>query len=105
MSRFSDKIAHFLLYFLLVVLGARWCAPFGTVLTTGVRSTRNIVALAVAFTFYAGFDEWLQQFVGRSMSAGDFLADIVGIATAALILVAKHRFGPNTDTGGETPRN
>jgi VanZ family protein len=81
--RYGDKILHFGLYFLLAWLGGRY-----------LRASRRHVSLvlllawAAAYTAYAGLDEWLQQFVGRSMSLGDWVADVVGLAAATATLAA-----------------
>ena len=102
-SRFADKIIHFVLYFMLVVLGARWFVPTGAMPPTLTTAPRRILAWAAVFTAYAAFDEWLQQFVGRTMSGGDLLADTAGIAAATIILIARRRSGPISAAGGETP--
>jgi len=82
----ADKFFHFVLYSLLVCLGGRY-----------LFSTRRAVARSTLWGYaglygvYAAFDEWLQQFVGRSMSLGDWLADVAGIVLATLWLTLRRR--------------
>jgi len=82
----SDKIAHFFLYFLLAFLGGRCLRSFGRALTIP-----GLAFWAALYAAYAAADEWLQQFVGRDMSMGDWLADVAGIVVASLLLAATRR--------------
>lgn len=75
---FADKIVHFLLYGTLTLIGA-WRAGGATLL-----------GWAVVYAAYGALDEYLQQFVGRSTSFSDWLANIAGI-TAATIAAALWR--------------
>ena len=71
----SDKVLHFAAYF---VLGAAlaWAGR-------NARGRSLHVALITAGVLYALSDEWHQSFVpGRDPSAGDFVADVVGLGLA-----------------------
>lgn len=76
-----DKAAHFLLYFMLTLLG-------GMQLGASKRplSRESVLRWMVIYGVFAIFDEWSQQFVQRDMSFWDWMADFVGIITASLIL-------------------
>ena len=82
----ADKAIHFALYFALVLLGGRYLRATGRRLTFS-----RLVAWACVYAAYGAFDEWLQQFVGRSMSFYDWLADLVGIAGATAVLYFRRR--------------
>ena len=85
----ADKVAHILLYFILAGLGGRYLMAIGR------ASTREMITWAVGYAAYAALDEWLQPFVHRSMSLGDWVADVVGVAGATiLILLLRRRAGP-----------
>lgn len=73
-----DKLIHFGLFSVLTWLAARYFD------STGRSSVRTLLVWAMIFTAYAALDEWLQQFVGRSMTLGDWVADTLGVATATL---------------------
>jgi VanZ family protein len=70
----ADKVVHFLLFFTLSVLGARyWHAR------AGAGGLAALLPWAAIYASYAVLDEWLQQFVGRDASLGDWIADVLGI--------------------------
>lgn len=79
--QYSDKVIHFALYLGLTLLGGYaqrlWHHP---------AATPALVMWAAVYAAYAAFDEWLQQFVGRSNSLMDWLADVAGITTGTLVL-------------------
>ncbi len=103
-ARFTDKVAHFFLYLLLTVLAARWYALAEGPAPVQSAPLRSLIAWASVFILYAAFDEWLQQFVGRSMSAGDFAADVVGVVAATAILVRRRLVRPISPApGGASP--
>lgn len=80
--RHGDKVIHFALYALLAWLGGR------RIVLRGRPDARRILLCWVAiYTVYAALDEWLQSFVGRTASVGDWLCDVggVGVVTAMLI--------------------
>ncbi len=86
--RHGDKIIHFALYFLLTRLGGRYLHA------TGRRvSVVLLITWGVIYAAYAGLDEWLQQFVGRTMNLSDWLFDAAGIAAATVTLAAGRRLG------------
>ena len=94
MGRFTDKAIHFVLYLILALLAGGWCLSAGRAASARAAPTRTLIAWAAVLTLYAAFDEWLQQFVGRSMSVGDFLADLAGVAIAAVFLLWRRRRRP-----------
>ncbi len=79
----SDKILHFLAYFILVFL--LWFA----INPNAKVSWRRPAAWWILFVvvWYGVFDEWLQEYVGRDPDIMDFLADLSG-SVAALILLS-----------------
>ncbi len=83
--RHADKALHFILFFALTLLGARyWQAR--RALTAG-----RLAAWGVLYGIYAALDEWLQQFVGRGTSLEDFWADVAGVAAASALWGVYHR--------------
>lgn len=93
-GRFTDKVIHFVLYLVLTLLAGRWCLSASRAASTRATPTRTLIKWAAGFALYAAFDEWSQQFVGRSTSLGDFLADVAGVAVAAVFLVRRSRRRP-----------
>ena len=83
---FPDRVLHFIAYFVLTCLGA-----------SHYRTTRSgsligvLLAWALVYAGYAALDEWLQQFVRRTPSLGDWLADVSGILVATGISLAIRR--------------
>lgn len=84
---YADKFVHLILYFLLVWLGGRYLMTLGR-----APSTLTLLACAGIYGVFAALDEWSQQYVGRSMSLGDWLADAIGIALATLWLIYRRRY-------------
>ena len=82
----ADKVIHFALYFVLTMLGGRYLAASGRVL-----NLRLLIAWACVYAAYGALDEWLQQFVARTPSWGDWLADAVGIILATVVLARRRR--------------
>lgn len=82
----GDKVTHFVLYFLLTWLGARYWRARGRRMSVGV-----LLGWAAVYTAYAAADEWLQQFVGRTTSMSDWVADVTGVVVATAILALRHR--------------
>ena len=82
----ADKIIHLVLYFLLVWLGGRYFFVAGRAV-----SIAKLIGFAAIYGLYAAFEEWSQQFVGRTMSLGDWLTDAVGICLATLLLALQRR--------------
>ena len=82
----ADKVIHFALYFVLVILGG-W-----NLRSAGRRSSLGtLIAWAGVYAAYAGIDEWLQQFVERTPSFWDWAADVAGVATGTVVLAWKGR--------------
>ncbi|MHC4697691.1 MAG: VanZ family protein [Planctomycetota bacterium] len=82
----ADKVIHSALYFVLALLGG-WHMR-----SKGRRpSWTHLIAWAGVYAAYAGFDEWLQQFVERTPSLWDWIADVAGVAAATVILARKGR--------------
>lgn len=88
----GDKLIHFMGYGLLTLLG-------GAALAARRRPRALVLACwGGIYGFYAVFDEWSQQFVHRTPSVFDWLADGTGILVASLLLVALTR---RSDTSSE----
>lgn len=79
----GDKVLHFAVFMVLVLLG-------GTAwrLGRGGLSFAGLWAWFLVYAAYGAIDEWSQQWVGRSASMGDWLADLAGVAVATVILMA-----------------
>lgn len=79
----GDKVIHFLLYFVLTMLGGQ-----ALIAARRVRGFSTLLAWAGVYLLYAAVDEWLQklEFVNRTPSIHDWLADVVGVIAATLIL-------------------
>lgn len=82
----SDKILHFVAFGILAFLFWRFFEAAGAIGPVFVW-----IALAV-LAFYAGVDEYLQQFVGRSSDWEDFWADSCGIAVVLSALEIRRRW-------------
>ena len=82
----ADKIIHLVLYFLLVWLGGRYFFVAGRTV-----SIAKLICFAGIYGLYAAFEEWSQQFVGRTMSLDDWLTDAAGITLATLLLALQRR--------------
>jgi VanZ family protein len=83
-----DKSAHFLLY-----------AGLAAVIATGLLKARHAYSAVILFIVPAGFcllyglsDEVHQLFVeGRNFDVGDIIADTLGAAAAALLMIAIYK--------------
>jgi VanZ family protein len=81
-----DKLAHFLIYFLLAaLLGA------ALVLTFPRRRSIPLWVLVIGFA-YGVVDELLQPFVRREASLLDWVADALGVWAGVLLLWGLQRF-------------
>ena len=80
----ADKVIHSALYLVLTMLGGRYLAASGRVL-----NLRLLIAWACYYAAYGALDEWLQQFVERTPSWGDWLADAAGIILATAVLARR----------------
>lgn len=92
-----DKAIHVGLYFLLVWLGGRHLAR-----TVRPQPVRVLFAWAAGYAVYALFDEFLQSLVSRTMSLGDWLADVAGILLAT-VLLARRPGSTKLSEPGEAP--
>ena len=82
----ADKVVHVAMYYLLVWLGGRYLYPgLGRGLPCP-NAARTLWVWAAVYCAYGGADEWLQQFVSRTPSLGDWVADSAGIIGATLWL-------------------
>ena len=77
---YADKIVHFLLYFGLAYLGGRRLAA-----SAGRSSIRTLVIWAVAYGIYGALDELAQPWTGRTASAWDWAADMLGITAGTYV--------------------
>lgn len=83
----ADKVVHFGMFFLLTWFGGRRLRA-----ATGLLAGGALAGWAVVYAAYAFLDEWLQPFVGRSMTLGDWLADAGGIlAATALLAISRQK--------------
>lgn len=87
----ADKAAHMVAYFTLAMLGGWHQRRVGR-----RRTAAWLITWGCIYAAYAALDEWLQPFVGRTLSLGDWLADIAGIAAAMLLLALKRRPGASS---------
>ena len=87
----SDKLMHFMAYLVLSFL-------LGTTLYLAVPGQRRRMPLLVllAGAAYGAFDELTQPLSGRACELGDWLADLAGVATVALVLFILVRLFPPT---------
>src|SRR5262249_25944067 len=69
-----DKVEHFSAYALLTL-----CVLVGWELSVGVLSAKHYLAVWLAGTLYAAFDEITQIPVGRTCDVNDWAADVTGI--------------------------
>lgn len=79
--RHGDKVAHFVAYFGLTLLGA-WRLSAKKQL-----SLKTLGGWAALYCLYGVADELLQPFVGRTFSVWDWLADALGVALATLAVL------------------
>ena len=75
----SDQSLHTITYF---VLGSLFLLTLGAY---GAVPARRVTVVLVASMLYAAFDEITQPLVRRFADAGDWLANIIGIAAAVLV--------------------
>ena len=82
----ADKGIHLVLYFILAILGGRYLRA-----SAGGLSLTRLIRWACVYAAYGALDEWLQQFVSRTPSWGDWFADVGGIVLATVVLWRKGR--------------
>lgn len=83
----SDKTAHVIVFGLLAFLFWKFAESF-----TRPLSGRFVWIALLAVGFYAALDEYLQQFVNRTTSFEDLLANWLGVILALTLLEAHRRF-------------
>ncbi len=108
----GDKIIHFGLYYLLAWLGGRHQLAArrrqraaGSSLRGyphGLKPAARCLLWAVVYAAYAALDECLQPFVGRTMSLGDWIADLIGISLATLTITLRR--GPGERVPHPSPQ-
>ena len=84
-SSFDDKIYHFIAYFLFTILGYNYCK---------VNKLNNPVLISAAVVIIYGIIIEVMQYVMttyRSLDAYDVLANSLGAAFAALILIYRNK--------------
>ncbi len=79
-----DKVVHFGLFFLLVILGHLAYGRYRSGMSR-VTAFRWVVLYAA----YAALDECLQPLVGRTASFIDWLADVAGILAATMLVTTR----------------
>jgi VanZ family protein len=98
----GDKVIHFVAYAVLAVLG-------GTALHLMRRlDRRRLVLWSILFIAYGAADEWLQQFVHRTTSLGDWIADAMGVLLGSLLVgvfVPRRLARPREDSDGGSCRD
>ena len=92
--RGGDKVLHFVAYFVLTMLGGRAAVGRGRSITTAWAVVWTLIYVA-----YGGADELLQPLVGRTLSLGDWLADVGGVLAAMAILATYYRSGGDSTAG------
>ena len=97
--RHGDKLLHFAAYFFLAYLGGRYLLSAGR-----GASVATFVAWAGVYALYGALDEILQPVVERTMSLGDWLFDLAGVAAATLWLVLRRQRTGLSEPGGRTPQ-
>lgn len=84
--RGEDKLVHFLLYFFLTLFGGLRIQRLQQ-----DQMRRRLLLWSLFYLAFAVADEWTQQFVGRTPSVNDWLADAIGVAMATWFLDARWR--------------
>lgn len=80
----ADKLIHTAMYLGLTLFLYRFLRK--------VKGVRIIQAASITFVilaFYGVFDEWHQGFVGRTPSQLDYIADMIGVATASAFIIIR----------------
>ncbi len=90
----SDKLAHLVAFGLLAYLFWKFAESYRRPTPAGF-----VWRAATCLLAYAAIDEWLQQFVGRSTSLLDYVADAVGIAVVLAWLEWRRRAVSRTAPG------
>ena len=81
----SDKVVHFIEYFVLAVLLYRGLRSDGPVRMNGVMTALILLGFVIA-----GLDEFYQSIVpGRDSSLADLASDMTGIAAGAFVVFSR----------------
>ncbi len=89
----SDKVVHFIEYFVLAILLYRGLGNDGT-----GRINMLLIALILIGVGIAGLDELYQSIVpGRDSSVADLASDIGGIAAGALVVFSRWKLSLSKD--------
>ncbi|MCH9001971.1 MAG: VanZ family protein [Planctomycetes bacterium] len=78
----ADKVVHFVLYF-----GLTWIGGWRLRANHAGHGPAKLLFWAGIYVAYGGIDEWLQSYVGRTMSLFDWFADVAGVAAASIVIV------------------
>lgn len=78
----GDKVIHFCFYLTITLLGGRRLKQ--RYLEGSRTSSAAVWGWAFVYLCWAVLDEWTQQFVARTPSVWDFLADAAGVLLASL---------------------
>ena len=78
----ADKVVHFVLYF-----GLTWIGAWRLRANSAGHRLATLLFWAGIYVAYGGIDEWLQSYVGRTMSLFDWFADVAGVAAATIVIV------------------
>ena len=92
----TDLWAHFVAFGLLGFLFWRFVESYQRPV-----SARLFQAALPGLVVYAAFDEYLQQFVGRSTAFTDWLADVAGLAVVLIALEYLRRRALRRPAAGE----
>jgi len=90
----SDKLAHFVLYATLAMLGGLSLKSS----SSRVRRIRTLAVWAVVYAAYGAVDEYLQPFVGRTCSLADWVADVCGITVGTVVIGLRPRQARNEES-------
>lgn len=78
----ADKVVHFVLYF-----GLTWIGAWRLRGNHAGHRPATLLVWAGVYVAYGGIDEWLQSYVGRTMSLFDWFADVAGVVAASVVIV------------------
>lgn len=82
----ADKVVHFVLYF-----GLTWLGAWRLRTSPGGYNPAIVLVWAGIYVVYGGIDEWLQSYVGRTMSLFDWFADVAGVAAASVVILLSRK--------------
>ncbi len=94
----TDKLAHFVAFALLAFVYWRFNESFARPV-----SARFVWAAALLLSAYAALDEYLQQYVNRTPSINDWLANVAGIVTVLATFEIRRRRSQTSDQPSGPP--